>query len=128
MPRLWPCAPERFRMIIRLKSRSLICVHLPLRGPVYMTENVFGPPFVVCLERSRFLSAWAASHVPEQASVARRDEAAWRIDRKFRYAEDGFAPGASSPVPVGIVSVMSHAITFTDGITRTIWLSRTAHR
>ncbi|OCJ32637.1 hypothetical protein [Serratia sp. 14-2641] len=85
---------------------------------------------IVIADRHRLLSAWRNnpnSIVPE---LSRGDESAWRRDRKFHEAEKGFSHGAGNPVPLADPhcrfilerGLPVPALSFTNGITRTIWL------
>lgn len=81
---------------------------------------------VVVVDAQRFIAAWRA-YVDEP--LAFQDEDGWRADYKFDKAEDGFSHGADNPVPLANVGVLSPGgkrtapcVSFTNGITRTIWL------
>lgn len=101
---------------------------------------------VVLVDPERFLQLWrrpGSSH-PE---VAHQSPAMWSMDRKFRGPDKHFAEGRANPVLLAIVScelrhfdawvwrrwllrkvlvrvdVTEHPVlSFTDGVTRTIWL------
>ncbi|MEN3262482.1 hypothetical protein AAH678_27955 [Sodalis endosymbiont of Spalangia cameroni] len=85
---------------------------------------------IVIADSQRFLSAWhnnSNSIVPE---LSRGDKTAWRLDSKFQDAENGFSLGACNPVPLAELhcffilerGLPIPSVSFTNGITRTIWL------
>lgn len=80
--------------------------------------------WVVVVRRRPFLDAWARSRQERQLSTG--DEAAWRDDYKFHYAEKGFWHGRDNPVQLAWCGAhyeldrglpVLHTC-FTDGITR----------
>ena len=112
-------------MILRLGSAGRLLVRLPGRQGAYMKSAAVLDPAIVCLDRARFLTAWAAGAPSEQAALARGDEATWRADRKFADAEPPLSASSSWPVPVGILQLApanTQGLRFLDGVTRTIWL------
>ena len=112
-------------MIIRLASTGRLLFRLPGREGVYMKAAAVLDPAIVCLDRTLFLTAWAAGAPVEQAALARGNDAIWRADRKFSDAEAPLSATPSSPVPVGILHLTPgkrHGLAFVDGVTRTIWL------
>lgn len=84
--------------------------------------------WVVIVRKQPFLDAWARSTQERQLSTG--NEAVWRDVYKFHYAENGFLHGRDNPVPLawcGAHYVLERGLpvlrtSFTDGITRTIWL------
>ena len=117
---------------------------------VYMSEEDPGSDgeawAVVEVDAERFLQLWrqpGSSH-PE---VAHQSPETWPLDRKFHWPDKHFTEGRVNPVPLATVScelrrletpvwrrrllwqvlervdVTEHPVlTFTDGVTRTIWL------
>lgn len=102
---------------------------------------------VIVVDAQKFLSLWRAHPRGPHAEISQGDVHSWRKDYKFEDAEDGFSKGIENPVPLAHVSshpliddvdgweppllylqklqikesVFAYA-SFTDGITRTIWL------
>ena len=103
---------------------------------------------VVEVDAKKFLSLWQKepnSHTPE---LLHGDPEKWKQDYKFHHAESGFSEGESNPVPLAEIGCNIHTnivpvyrkkllffnnilgyrkeqfnyVTFSNGITRTIWL------
>ena len=109
-------------------------------------KNVGGPEEVVIVDSKKFLDLWKNEPFHSERKLAFGDEYVWRSDYKFHYAEDGFAQGIDNPVPLAyvhcyfsdfqnndnnrLINLLSRKTnkikrpycTFTNGITRTIWL------
>lgn len=122
-----------------------------LRGDVFMYEECSNcmnrERAVVEVDAEKFLRLWRqpfSSHM----EIAEGDPTTWPNDRKFHWPDMHFAEGIKNPVPLASVScgivttetpvwrrkfvffkelervdvADSPALSFTDGITRTIWL------
>jgi hypothetical protein len=130
--------------IFRVRTRD--------RGDVFMrigrTSYENDRRAVVEVDADRFLDLWRRDPYEAHADVSRGNPTTWVRDRKFSYAEEGFAGGESNPVPLADVDCTIHIeqrplyrsrflvfrkrvgyerediphVSFTDGITRTIWL------
>ncbi len=122
------------------------------RGDVFMrigrTNYENDRRAVVEVDAEKFLDLWRRDPYGAHADVSRGNLATWIKDRKFSGAEDGFADGVRNPVPLADVCCEMHIaqmplyrsrfllfrnrvgyerddiahVSFTDGITRTIWL------
>ncbi|QQC67846.1 plasmid fertility inhibition factor family protein [Paraburkholderia ginsengisoli] len=122
------------------------------RGDVFMRIGRTGYEndrrAVVEVDADRFLDLWRRDPYEAHADVSRGNPTTWVRDRKFSYAEEGFAGGESNPVPLADVDCTTHIkqrplyrsrllvlrklvgyerediphVSFSDGITRTIWL------
>ncbi|MDI9333711.1 MAG: hypothetical protein QM533_04985, partial [Cytophagales bacterium] len=87
----------------------------------------------------RFMEFWRNDRMHKDESHG--SVGTWPNDRKYGWAVDGFRPGLENPVPLAYVSagydnignpestwlakkpcIQRPYITFTDGITRTMWL------
>ncbi len=112
-------------MIIHLAEAGRLLVRLSGREGVYMKAAAVLHPAIVCLDRTVFLTAWAAGAPLEQAALAHGAEETWRADRKFPDAEGPLSASSSWPVPVGVMRLApgkTQGLRFVDGVTRTIWL------
>ena len=133
----------QFGAIIRIATERRGDVFMSVTRSNYMNDR----RAVVEVDSSRFLNLWRqrqSSH-PE---IAAGSPSTWVNDYKFHYAEDGFKEGETNPVPLANVSCgtmeeknsvwkrrslffkelerIDHCsenyLSFTDGITRTLWL------
>ncbi|HGO6074580.1 TPA: hypothetical protein ACK3Q6_004431 [Burkholderia cepacia] len=105
---------------------------------------------VVEVRADRFLELWRQDPFGPHAELANGNPSTWINDRKYAQAVDGFAHGETNPVPLAEINVGHHAeevvthgprrwlglrrgeprvdttsthyVTFTNGITRTIYL------
>lgn len=103
---------------------------------------------VVMVDATRFLDLWRVDPCDVHGDVARQGPETWPTDYKYHYAADGFKEGLGNPVPLAEVGCsMSNVmrtmretrwlffrrptgtrywtfpyVTFTNGVTRTIWL------
>jgi hypothetical protein len=99
---------------------------------------------VVLVDSQRFLLHWRADRAGLHAHEANGDPTTWIHDYKFGLATKGFALGVENPVPLATVGCRfntnehflaallsridprrqpaSPVVTFTNGITRTLWL------
>lgn len=94
---------------------------------------------VAIVDASVFLNLWRASPYALHADIANGNPRTWKKDYKYTDAENGFREGFDNPVPLGLVSyentphkgiwtklvsrnIVPGSVSFTDGITRTIWL------
>nr|BFD40966.1 hypothetical protein FFPRI1PSEUD_24650 [Pseudomonas sp. FFPRI_1] len=123
------------------------------RGDVFMridrTPSQNDKRAVVEVEMSRFLAAWRREPHSIHEAEANGSPETWSMDRKFHWAEDGFAAGEQNPVPVARVGCAEYSLVrpiykrrfwlfnrragaeresgsyacFTNGVTRTIWLA-----
>lgn len=120
------------------------------RGDVFMcTEGANNHDIsVVEVDAKKLLSLWQKepnSHTPE---LLHGDPVKWKQDYKFHHAESGFSGGEKNPVPLAEIGCNTHKewiaiyrrkflffrafmgyrqeqfnyVSFSDGITRTIWL------
>jgi hypothetical protein len=110
-------------------SRIVFEVPLPNSDPVYMSmylsEFMFENFGIVIVDAQRFLRLWQADPRGRQRNLAYGNPVTWPTDTKYRSVADVFAEGRENPVPlacVGFSSEETEYVTFTDGITRTIWL------
>ena len=80
--------------------------------------------FIVLVDRMRFESVWFKGGDRVVPELARGNELVWRKDYKFHLAEKGFSHGIKNPVGLACLQANSQypQVSFTDGITRTIWL------
>lgn len=129
------------------KQSIVFTVPLPYRNPVFMSVDVneysrehYG---IVIVDAEKFLHLWRSELRSIHSAVANGSPETWSNDYKYKYAVDGFAWGRKNPVPLADISygietqpIISHRflcfgrtehkeihyISFTDGITRTIWL------
>jgi hypothetical protein len=123
-------------------------VDLPSRSPIYMSfelhEHMGEHSAVAFVDAGRFLELWRNEPYPIHSEQSFGNPNIWRADRKFHFAEKGFAEGRTNPVPLAYVSfgldervvefyrflwfgrseskVKVPYVGFTNGITRTIWL------
>lgn len=126
--------------------RAIFHIPLPNRSPVFMSL----PPCdvedssrsVVVVRARTFLTAWQANPNNIHAGIANGNPTMWIKDRKFQEAAKGFEPGIENPVPLAEVECSMHenlrgpswfrflsyardkqaSVSFTNGVTRTIWL------
>lgn len=130
---------------------AVFCIPTAKKGAVFMRAE--RPNYnadrkaVVEVEAERFLALWRQP-LSSNRDIALGDPSTWPSDYKYKWAEDGFAGGAESPVPLAEVScgratsdlierrrhlffftkevVIARKglpwLGFTNGITRTIWL------
>lgn len=98
---------------------------------VYMKQKLSAGAgtYIVIAERKRFLAAWSRQ-TKQEPQLTQGDENAWRKDYKFHEAEEGFSEGEANPVPLSEPTcryileggLPAPVVSFTNGITRTIWL------
>jgi len=126
--------------VYEVALESCECVFMRMTGSNYRnTERM-----VVVVDAQRFLFHWRADRDGHHAAEANGDPSTWIHDYKFDLAVDGFAQGIQNPVPLADVgcwlkpdlprSEMSKmavdphtpaatpVVSFTNGITRTLWL------
>jgi hypothetical protein len=103
---------------------------------------------IVVVDAAKFLDLWRAEPYSIHADISMGNPESWKNDRKFHYAEEGFSPGITNPVPLAnvvcrehcdampiyekkyllfkkllyIEEVVINSVSFINGITRTIWL------
>ncbi len=103
---------------------------------------------LVFVDAQKFHACWRAEFYGIHDEQAQGSRTTWPLDRKFPEANRGFAQGISNPVPLAYVHARSEPkrfpitkrvlgifkrtigyetrpvnyVTFTDGVTRTIWL------
>lgn len=130
------------RVIFRITTQE--------RGDVFMcTEGTNNhETSVVEVDAKKLLSLWQkepCSHTPE---LLHGNPEKWKQDYKFHHAESGFSGGENNPVPLAEIGCNTHKkwtavyrikflffrtfveykqeqfnyVSFSDGITRTIWL------
>ncbi|QDQ40187.1 hypothetical protein E3226_007125 [Legionella geestiana] len=85
----------------------------------------------IIIDGNRFLKLWQNDPGQSERLLAFGNESVWRNDYKFHYAENGFSQGEYNPVPLAYIHCYNcndpdvdtkPYCTFTNGITRTIWL------
>lgn len=124
-------------------SRAVVFEVDTSAGPVYMSlseTTCMDRRSVAIVDAGKFLALWRASPYRLHKEIATGNIDTWRRDSKYHYAEAGFSGGITNPVPLAQVSyefeeergmfwrrilkLAPHqgSISFTDGITRTIWL------
>lgn len=121
-------------------------------APVYMRavikHGMHSRRAVVFVDAQKFHAYWRAELYGIHDEQAQGSRATWPKDRKFPEASRGFAQGINNPVPLAYVHARSEQkrfpitksvlgvfkrtigyetrpvnyVTFTDGVTRTIWL------
>lgn len=128
--------------------RLVFSVPLPDRDPVFMSMNIAEDGqeqhAAVIVDAQRFLALWRADPYGYHKHEAHGTPETWPSDYKYMEAADGFAPGREDPVPLAEVNLNHHidtivsykflrfgktvrkerldCVTFSNGITRTIWL------
>jgi len=104
--------------------------------------------YVVLVNTEKFLNLWRNEPNGIHSNISMGDINTWKNDYKYHYAVDGFAEGFKNPVPLASISFhqklnkvsfykkrffffkslikieenLINYISFTNGITRTIWL------
>lgn len=129
--------------------RAVFCVTTD-RGKAFLcTDSTWENHSIVEVDTRFFLELWRADTYQAHKTIAQGSPETWAHDDKFKHAEAGFSCGESNPVPLAYINceirdeemdvweryfiffrrfkgrkVVSRIpyITFTDGITRTIWL------
>lgn len=111
-------------------QRLVFAVPLPRRDPVFMSMGVsecekkrYG---IVIVDSEKFLQLWRSDPRPARNYEADGSPETWPNDHKYKDADARFYDGPKNPVPLAYVTCgtarqVKYA-TFTDGITRTIWL------
>lgn len=129
-------------------QRIVFTIPLPGRKPVFMSMNIaesgresFG---IVIVDAQKFLDLWRADPHDLHRAEANGTPDSWPNDYKYRHAFEGFSQGQDNPVPLAHVSYQAASrtivsyrflcfgkkerqekleyVSFTNGITRTIWL------
>lgn len=95
---------------------------------------------VSVVDARKFLLLWRASPYQLHKEIANGNIDTWKKDYKYHHAEKGFSQGIDNPVPLAEVNFESEGgidtiwsrmfnskqpkghVSFTNGITRTIWL------
>lgn len=129
-----------------LKSRFE--VQLPEQDSVYMSftlrRHMADHSAIVIVDANKFIELWRNEPEGYEADKAFGNSISWSGDRKFPDAQSGFNHGIQNPVPLAYVSFNTFErqtikykfkwfgkrticesmpyVTFTNGITRTIWL------
>ena len=130
---------EEKRVVFELKIKNQKSVYMchPFKN------NTGGIAFV---DSIKFLELWRNSKIDVDKEISNKTEDGWRDDYKYSWAEEGFKQGLGNPVPLARVCCYSdeyyvpikarcipffkkkyvketkYACSFSDGITRTIWL------
>lgn len=116
---------------------------------VYMKQFIYKEKGgIVLADKTKFLALWQNMQYKQEPHLSYGDESVWKQDYKYHFAEKGFKIGKDNPVPLAIVNygeyiryepiikkyllflnritgykkVLERECSFTDGITRTIWL------
>lgn len=130
---------------------AIFRVPTTLRGDAYLSVSRSNYQndvrSVVEVDAARFLDLWRQPYSSHE-DVAQGSPDTWPQDYKFHHAEEGFAEGESNPVPLAEISCFQQVIeqpvwqrhfwlfrkllrvdtirfptlSFTNGVTRTIWL------
>lgn len=103
---------------------------LPHLKPVFLTlrDGEWGnDTHIVTVNARRFYAIWLRRALAwDRQSQAPPLPDKIPADRKYRFAQQGFAASAKSPVPLSKVHIFhtkwGDSFSFTDGITRTLWL------
>ena len=108
----------------RLKDRF---VYMKVENHFLGERELGGSDKVIIINSKKFLELWKNDPRNSESHLALGNETTWRNDYKFHRAEKGFSFGISNPVPLAYVhcyfsDVQIPYCSFTDGITRTIWL------
>lgn len=128
---------------IRLKDRF---VYMNVGNHFLGGRGLGGPEKVIVIDSKKFLKLWKNDPRHSERHLALGNETIWRNDYKFHLAEKGFSFGCCNPVPLAylhcylsdvyenfvkkISTLIGNKATankipycsFTNGITRTIWL------
>ena len=109
-------------------------VPLPNRSPVFMSTRITDynadRSGVVIVDAAKFLELWRNEPYSIHRAEANGNPQTWPNDRKYGDAVKGFSFGHENPVPLAEIShsisdrdgEKFHYVSFTNGITRTIWL------
>ncbi|HYD81584.1 MAG TPA: hypothetical protein VEC06_17410 [Paucimonas sp.] len=126
----------------------IFTVSLPNREPVFMSMEVSDykrkHSGIVLVDSEKFLQLWRDDPYEAHADVAFGNPDTWPSDYKYAHAAKGFSYGYQNPVPLAEIShglgnrtVRTYKflwfgkterkelvpyVSFTNGITRTIWL------
>lgn len=111
-------------LIFRMMTKENKAVYM--RYPQHFENIQDKESTIVIVESQKFLPLWQKSPFSVDRDVSSGDEIKWRKDYKFHHAENGFAKGKESPVPLADINVHVRgnevSCSFNDGMTRTIWL------
>ncbi|OOE86855.1 hypothetical protein BZG73_03165 [Salinivibrio siamensis] len=81
---------------------------------------------IVFVDAMKFLALWKNDPGKQEYQLSSGDKSAWESDYKYPAAEYGFSHGLSNPVPLAFPhcqeSEYGPYASFSNGITRTIWL------
>ncbi len=130
-----------------LNNAIIFIVQLINNCPVYMSADRSlqnSKRTIVMVESNKLLELWRNDPLTRHAEIAYGNPESWCKDYKYHNAEQGFLAGKDNPVPLAEISYqeLSEAyhkkrvtsrlfqqnpkkiscISFTNGITRTIWL------
>lgn len=131
---------ETRKAVYEIALRSGESVFMRIDGTNYRnTERM-----VVLVDAQRFLLHWRADRDGLHVNEANGNPGTWVCDYKFDLAATGFAHGADNPVPLAEIGCWlkpdvhlpvarflarrarlpstSPVVTFTNGVTRTLWL------
>lgn len=123
-------------------------VPVPNQNPVHMSfalrNHMADHSAIAIVDAKKFIELWRNDPLGFEADKAFGTEKTWRADYKFQDAHRGFAHGEQNPVPLAFISfntaqrqvieykyklfgkrITSESlayVSFTNGITRTIWL------
>lgn len=97
---------------------------------VYMKHflDINAQGFIIIIDTKKFIRTWRKSrNDPRIPNYHIGNEELWRADYKFHYPEESFQLGKENPVPIAteihcVGQYPNCNISFSDGITRTIWL------
>ncbi len=99
---------------------------------VYMSEECTNAMnderYVVVVDANKFLTLWKNEPNPRHRYLSFGNEAIWKADYKYHYAEQCFSQSKINPIPLANVVCYINEnnklpyTSFIDGITRTIWL------
>lgn len=120
-------------------------INLNNDNKVYMRFSKRYDTIAISIEAQLFKKLWKNTNYLAHIDVAKGNESTWINDYKYKWAELGFSKSKENPVPFADISYevniykmsiikkrfpfftkpfgeIKHSISFSDGITRTIWL------
>lgn len=117
-------------------------IRLPNSKVVFMSLDVGfekDERAIIIADATKFLSLWRSNPYGTHNNIANGNPFLWKQDYKFKHAEEGFSAGEENPVPLASIHFQVgktykkfcnliwsintiQYVSFTDGVTRTIWL------
>ncbi len=107
-----------------MERRLIFSVPLGDGEVVYMKTDLTSFYGIVIVDAQEFLRLWRAEPNSIHFDQSHGNVETWKADKKYKYADGGFASGSLNPVPLAEVGFWPTVpcISFVDGVTRTIWL------